>query len=173
VPYFGVRTVTSDARGQFEIPISPAAREMFLAVAAPGFALRMLRLPVPKERQITVGVDQAAGTLVLETEVPHREGDATDPMVYVFHQGSLEGLPLLSAWAVASGSIPNSDTQTVVPALEPGDYRACWILPDERAGIDLGIVPQGRCAAGHLAANGELTLKLPNPPAAADKRGSK
>jgi YD repeat-containing protein len=28
----------------------------------PGFALRMLRLPVPKERQITIGVDQAAGT---------------------------------------------------------------------------------------------------------------
>lgn len=164
VPYFGVRTVTSDAQGRFEVSVPPAAREMFLAVAAPGFAFRMLRMPVPKERHINVGVDQAAGTLVLETDVPHREAEPSTPAVYVFHQGALEGLPILSAWAAASGAIPDSAVKSVIPYLEPGDYRACWILPAERAGIDHGILPQGRCADGYLAANGDLTLKLPSPP---------
>lgn len=164
VRYFGVRTVTSDAQGRFEVSLPPTAREMFLAVAAPGFAFRMLRLPVPKERHIHVGVEQSSGTLVLETDVPHREGEPSKPAVYVFHQGSLEGLPILSAWALASGALPDSAMHTVIPYLEPGDYRACWILPAERAGIDHGIVPQGRCADGNLAANGSLTLKLPSPP---------
>lgn len=164
IPYFSVRTVTSDAQGRFEVFLPPSAREMFLAVAAPGFAFRMLRLPVSKEREVTVGVEQTAGTLVLESEVPHAATEPEAAYVVVFHQGSLEALPLLSAWALASGEVPESPARSVIPNLEPGDYRACWVLPAERPALDFGVVPQGRCADGFMSANGELTLKLPEPP---------
>lgn len=164
VPYFGVRTVTSDAQGKFEVFLPPAAREMFLAVAAPGFAFRMLRLPVTKEKEITLGVDQTAGTLILESDGPHASTEPEDPYVVIGHKGSLEALPLLSAWAMMSGEVPTGPTRSRIPNVEPGDYRACWVLPAERAGFDLGVVPQGRCVDGFLSPNGELTLKLPSPP---------
>lgn len=165
VPYFGVRTVTSDAQGRFEIVLPPAAREMFLAVAAPGFAWRMLRLPVTKDKEITLGVDQAVGTLVLESNVPHTNTEPGDPYVVIFHRGSLEALPLLNIWATMLGERLDSPTRSKIPAVEPGDYRACWVLPAERSGFELGAVPpQGRCADGFVTANGELTLKLPDPP---------
>lgn len=164
IPYFSVRTVTSDAQGRFETFLPPSAREMFVAVAAPGFAFRMLRLPVTKEREVTVGVDQTAGTLVLESGVPHAVTEPEAAYVVVFHQGALEALPLLSAWALASGEVPESPARSVIPNLEPGDYRACWVLPAERSAFDIGFVPPGRCADGVVSANGELTLKLPDPP---------
>jgi hypothetical protein len=162
VPYFGVRSVTSDARGRFELVLAPSAREMFIAVAAPGFAFRMLRLPVPADRQLTLGVEQSVGTLILETGSPHLNPEPDGPVVYLFHQGSVEGLPLLNAWALSSGALPEDPAVSTVPAMEPGDYRACWVLPAERAGLDFGIVPQGRCAEGFLSPNGELRLKLPD-----------
>ena len=166
VPYFGVRSVSSDAQGRFELSLTPSAREMFIAVAAPGFAFRMLRLPVPADRQLTLGVEQSVGTLILETDTPHLNPESDGPVVYLFHQGSVEGLPLLDAWALSSGIVPENPAVSTVPAMEPGGYRACWVLPAERAGLDFGVVPQGRCAEGFLSPNGELRLKLPGMPAA-------
>ena len=61
-----------------------------------------------------------------------------------------------------SGEAPASPTLSRIPNVEPGDYRACWMLPSEKAGFDLGVVPQGRCANGFLSPNGELTLRLPD-----------
>jgi len=172
VPYFTVRTTTSDAQGRFEVFLPPAAREMFLAVAAPGFALRMLRLPVTEKREITLGVEQMAGTLILESDVPLATAEPEDPYVVIFHKGSLEALPLLSAWAMMSGETPESPTRSKIPNVEPGDYRACWMLPAEKAGFDLGVVPQGRCADGFVSVNGTVTLKLPNPPSSQGREGS-
>ncbi|HET9228739.1 MAG TPA: carboxypeptidase-like regulatory domain-containing protein, partial [Thermoanaerobaculia bacterium] len=165
VPVFGVRSVATDAQGQFEVTLPPSAREMFLAVSAPGFAFRMLRLPVPEDRKITVGVEQPAGTLILETDVPHVPVEPEGPYIFVLHKGSLEGLPYLSGWAMSSGEVPDSVSRSVIPDVEPGDYQACWILPAERPGLDFGVLPQGRCVEGFLSPNGELTLKLPSPPA--------
>lgn len=172
VPYFGVRVVTSDAQGRFEVVLPPAAREMFLAVAAPGFALRMLRLPVAKEKEITLGVEPTAGTLILESDVPQSLAEPEDPYVVIFHKGALEALPLLSAWAIMAGEVPDSPTRSRIPNVEPGDYRACWMMPSEKPGFDLGVVPQGRCAEGFLSPNGELTLKLPDSPGTQSREGA-
>ena len=59
---------------------------------------------------------------------------------------------------------PDDPARSRIPNVEPGDYRACWMMPSEKAGFDLGVVPQGRCADGFLSPNGELTLKLPDSP---------
>jgi hypothetical protein len=161
IRYLGVRTVTTDAQGRFEVSLPPAANEMLLAVAAPGFALRMLRLPIPEDRQLAVGVEPAAGTLVVESEeVPDRMQPG-GPEIFVFRGNAFEGIPFLLGWAALHDPTTSSANRAVIPFLEPGEYQACFVLPAERPGLDFGIVPRQRCASGYLAPNGELTLKVP------------
>jgi len=161
MPYIGIRTVTSDVQGRFEVALPFAAKEMLLTVSAPGFAFRMLRLPVPESRQFTVGVDQVAGTLVVERNETLDVQDPNAPMIYLLGNGSSEALPHLLGWARTAGTLNQDSKRSVIPAVEPGEYQACWVLPAEHDALDFGITPQGRCVSGVLAPNGELSLKLP------------
>jgi hypothetical protein len=160
-PYIAVRSVTSDAQGRFEIRLPRKTREMSLSVSAPGFAFRMLRVPVPESRELGINLDQTAGTLVVEKEEELDFADPNAPMIYLLHGGSIEALPQLMGWATAAGAAPAGTKRTIIPSLEPGTYQACLVRPVEWAGLAFGIVPRDRCASGSLAANGELTLKVP------------
>lgn len=160
VAYLSVRSVTSDALGTFELVLPPAAHEMTLAIGAPGFALRMLRLPIPADRTLAVGLEQAAGTLVIEHDEELDLTDANGPQIFVLKGGALEGLPYLLGWASRQGVDPRDTRRAVLPALEPGAYRACLVWPDERMGLEAGLGPERRCTGGSLQASGELTLKL-------------
>jgi hypothetical protein len=161
MPYIGVRAVISDAQGHFEVMLPSAAKEMLVAVGAPGFAFRMLRLPVPEDRQFTIGVDQVTGTLVIERDEALDLLDPNAPMIYLLRNGSSEALPHLLGWALTAGTLNQDSKRSVIPAVEPGEYQACWVLPAEHDALDFGVTPQGRCVSGFLAANGELSLKLP------------
>ncbi len=161
IPYFSVPSTTSDAQGRFEVTVPPATREMLLAVGAPGFAFRMLRIPVPEDRQFVVGVEQAGGTLIVKTEGPHNLPAPDIPDIFVLQGSAFEGLFYLRMWAVSSGANQEDPTRSVIPFVEPGEYRACWVSPAEQASLAIGIIPEGRCAKGFLPPNGELTLKLP------------
>jgi hypothetical protein len=162
MPYISARTVTSDIQGHFEVVLPPKAQEMFLTVSAPGFAFRMLRLPIPENRQFTVGVDQTVGTLVIEREDALDFLDPNAPMIYLLRNGSSEALSHLLGWALIAGAGQQQDAKrSVIPAVEPGEYQACWVLPAEYDGLSFGVTPQGRCVSGFLTPNGELSLKLP------------
>lgn len=161
LPYLSVPLVTSDAQGHFEVRLPRAAKEIHLSVGAPGFAFRMLRLPVPESRFVGLNLDQAAGTLIVEKEADLDFLDPGSPMIYILHGSSFVGIAQLMGWAVQSGAPTGESGQTVVPSLEPGPYQACLVLPQERPGLDFGILPQSRCVSGSLNPNGELTLKVP------------
>jgi hypothetical protein len=161
IPVILSASATTGAGGEFELFLPPQARDVLLTVSAPGFAFRMLRLPVPAEGGVTVGVEQIAGTLVVETMEPLDGMDPNGPGVYVLRDGAVAGLTSLRAWAMASGVPPSDPQRSVIPRIEPGEYQACLILPGERPGLDFGIVPPQRCARGTLIPNGELALKLP------------
>lgn len=161
IPAILSASATTDARGDFELFLPPQTREILLTVSAPGFAFRMLRLPVPPEGGLTIGVEQVAGTLVIETVEPLDWTDPSGPGVYVLRDGAVAGLSSLRAWAMAAGVPPADRQRSVIPLIEPGEYQACLILPGERPGLDLGIVPPQRCVRGALTPNGELALKLP------------
>jgi hypothetical protein len=161
LPYIGVPSFTSDAQGRFQLRLPRRTQEILLSVSAPGFSFRMLRVPVPESRAIAVGLEQTGGSLVVQGEQPLDLSDPNAPMIYLLHGGAVEPLPTLMSWAVASGAPHNGSGRTVIPNLEPGFYQACLVLPAEWAGLSFGIVPKGRCASGSLAANGELTLKVP------------
>jgi hypothetical protein len=161
VPTIATRIMAADAAGRFTLLLPPATREMLVTVNAPGFALRTLRLPVPETRELAIGLEQSAGTLVLETDGPADYADPNAPMIYVLHGGAAEALYYLQAWAATAGApAPGTDGRSVIPAVEPGAYQACLVLPSERPGLDFGITPPGRCASGILGANGELTLEV-------------
>lgn len=168
MPYIGLRTVATDAQGRFEVRLPPKTQEMILTVAAPGFAFRILRVPVPEDRKLGIGVEQLAGTLVIEPQDSLDYRDPNSPMVYLLRGGAVENLPTLLAWAATSGAGPRQEGRAVIPGVEPGDYQVCLALPSERLGLDFGITPPDRCAGGTLASNGELTLKVPGLRAARD-----
>ncbi len=152
---------SSDSQGRVTLYLPPATREMFVTVSAPGFSLRTLRLPVPESRELVLGLEQAAGTLVVEMDRPLDYADPNAPSVILLHGGAFEGLGPLLRWAASAGvQRQGEDSKWVVPAMEPGAYQACWIFPAERPGLDFGITPPSRCASGYLASNGELSLDL-------------
>ena len=159
LPYISVRVVPADAQGHFEVTLPPPTREILLTVSAPGFALRTLRLPVPEDRTLNVGVEQSAGTLIVEPGEPLDLTDPNSPMIFLLHGGSVEALPYLLSWAISTGTPPDA-RRPVIPAVEPGAYQACLVLPSERPALDFGITPPDRCVSGILASNGELTLKV-------------
>jgi hypothetical protein len=161
VPTILAASATTDAQGGFELFLPPQAREILLRVAAPGFAYRMLRLPIPEQGDLAIGVEQTAGTLILETEEPLDGTDSNGPSVFVLRNGAVAGLSSLRAWAMASGVPPTDPQRSVIPLVEPGDYQACLVFPPEVPGLELGILPAQRCTGGTLAPNGELALKVP------------
>jgi hypothetical protein len=161
LPYIGVRSVTSDAQGRFELRLPRKTQEILVSLGAPGFTYRMRRLPVPENRTLTLGLEQTGGTLVVQTEHPLDLTDPNAPMVYLLHQGAVEPLPALLGWAASAGAPHDGSARMIVPNLEPGAYQACLVLPSEWAGLSFGVLPKGRCAGGFLSANGELALSVP------------
>jgi len=162
LPYGTIGTVTSNAEGRFELKLPPKTREILLSVAAPGFAFRMLRVPVPENRTLHLGLEQVAGTLVIERDEPIDFTDPNAKMIYLLRGGSIEPLPTLLAWAALAGASAQDERRTVIPGVEPGDYQVCWASPSERLALEFGLIPPGTCASGSVQANGELTLKAPD-----------
>ncbi|HEX6901417.1 MAG TPA: carboxypeptidase-like regulatory domain-containing protein [Thermoanaerobaculia bacterium] len=160
LPYSTIGTVTSNAEGRFELRLPPKTQEILLSVGAPGFAFRMLRIPVPESRTLNLGLEQLAGTLVIERTVPIDFGDINSGTLYLLRGGSIEPLTTLLSWAALSGA-PRDETRFIIPGLEPGDYKVCWATPSERTALEYGLIPPGACASGSVQANGELTLKAP------------
>jgi hypothetical protein len=158
-----VRTVTTDTQGRFKAFLPPAAGEAQITVAAPGFAFRMLRLRIPGSRMVPILVHPEAGTLVIEAAQAFEPLDPSKPGIFVLRSGALVGLSTLRGWAATTGSLDQDGSKTVVPLVEPGEYRACWAMAAEREALELGAPPSGPCASGSLAASGELILKLGPP----------
>jgi hypothetical protein len=171
MPYIAAHSYTADAQGQLDLHLPARTQQILLSASAPGFSFRMLRVPVPQDPDqdpaIAVGLDQTGGSLIVENEQPLDPADPNAPMVYVLHGGSVEPLLTLQAWAAVAGS-PGAGSADggpgrplLIPNLEAGAYQACLVRPAEWMGLSFGIVPRDRCASGSLAANGELTLKVP------------
>ena len=158
-PFLGVPANTSDSEGRFTLRLPRQTREVHLTVGAPGFALRLLRAAVPEDGPLSVGLDQASGTLIVESQETI-VWVAPGPGLYVIHGGAFEGLGYLSLWAYRNG-VDNSGPEqrrVVIPFLEPGAYTVCRVDAAARAALDQGVLPAKGCARGQLPANGELTL---------------
>lgn len=160
--FLAVPAATSDSEGRFTLRLPRQARELQLAVGAPGFALRLLRAPVPEQGPLSVGLEQASGTLIVESDEAI-DSQAPGKAFYVVHGGAVEGLGYLSFWAFRNGvdnSGPNQ-RRMVVPFMEPGEYTLCRADPAAWGALEQGILPPKGCTRGTLSENGELTLAVP------------
>lgn len=156
----GVPILTTDARGRFAAPLPAGTGWVQVTAGAPGFALRMLHLPLPADGRLPIQVDQAAGTLSLDLGTPFNWLDPRSPVFTIRHGAAAAPLPALLRWAGRHGVVPESPFRHVeIPELEPGDYSLCWSAhPDRPAGA---VELEAGCAAGTLTASGTLTLRRP------------
>ena len=155
---------TSDAQGLFKLMLPAESRQVVLTVAAPGFAFRMVRLPI-NDRQIGVRVETLGGTLVLDFEEPPWSDDGIGP--YVFHNDAYSGLfPLVQWGRFTDGEVDNhlERTHFVFPMLSPGDYGVCILSAQEALSVGNSWRALKHCASGYLPPNGELKLVVPSRP---------
>jgi hypothetical protein len=149
----------TDAEGRFETDLPPGSHNVVLTVAAPGYAFRVLQIPL-EETPLVVPVGHASGTLVLELpeSLDLSRWDTQRPII--FHGGGVVSVYALRSWAAFHGQRPESESRLVVPNVEPGRYAACLAPLDSVGPLLAGVNPGVPCVAGDLAISAELTLSL-------------
>jgi hypothetical protein len=153
----------TDVEGRFTTRLPPGTREVSLVVYPPGFALRALRLPVDPGMPVTLPVEAAGGTLVLESTTPLSRDDFTSAGVAALHNGVLLYYVNLRNWSAFNGQA-GDPRRLVIPQVEAGEYTVCRIFQDEPAVLLAGGLPTDRCVTGHVPALGEAVLKVPPEP---------
>jgi hypothetical protein len=162
VPRFFTRT---DRDGRFEVKLPPGTTEVGLTVGAPGYALKLTRLPISSESDEspnaanTITLGASGGTLVLDLHPP---GSALDSSTtpYLVHGGAIEEAGALAGWGTDQPGA-SGDEPTVVEAIEPGVYALCLLAnPAEAAALWLGALPSNRCRTGSVEQGRTLTLTL-------------
>ena len=120
-----------NADGRFDVRLPPHTEEAVVAAAAPGFAFRILRVPVTTS-DADIAVDQQGGTLVI---------DAGDDHPVVMHNGAA-----LSANIVAylAGARRVDAKSFEIAQAEAGTYSLCS--------------SGDQCVSGTLARGGRLVL---------------
>jgi hypothetical protein len=150
----------TDQDGRFEVKLMQGTTEVGLTVGAPGFATKLVRMPVssesdPAQNANTVTLGTAGGALVLKLQAPDRTRDAPAPL-YLVHNGAVQDARTVAGWGSdQAGS--NDDEPATVEAIEPGAYALCTVAdPSE---LWQGALPADRCRTGSLETGKMLTLQ--------------
>ena len=147
--------VTTEADGQFTVPVGNDVHEFDMFIAAPGFAYSADHVPV-RSGVLVVTIKSGGGTLLLPASPDREQG-------YVLvRDGAILPVDLLV------GGWPSSLEQTSdgmllrIPMIEPGAYALCsvdtsnWTRFRQTHGT-MG----GRCSSGFLDPYGSLKLTAP------------
>lgn len=158
VPNAHAPIVTTGVDGRARLRHLPvSARQVRIAVSAPGFAFRLLRAPVVDRQTIAVEVDQLGGTLGVELE--GNDPRAGEHVVFLSRDGARIAWQVLLGLAENSRAATDGGVRTVLPAMEPGRYAACVAA----AGEPLDAAVPLRCSEGRLDPLGHLDLRLEIP----------
>jgi hypothetical protein len=154
----------TDADGRFEIELPPGTSEVGLTLGAPGYALKLMRLPVAGEHTITsehtITLDASGGTLALDLQPSGRALDSS-ATPYLVHGGAIEAAGSLGGWGTDEANV-SGDRPAVVEAIEPGEYALCLVAdPAELTALWRGALPSSRCRKGSVEYGGTLTLSPP------------
>lgn len=158
-----VHRLTTDLVGRFRAAVPPWTIRVGLLVLPPGFAARILSLPVEAGRTMEIAVEPLGGTLVLDLSglpalATRSGGERLFPMLA--HGGAEVFLDQLRRWADLHGTAQPDAGTWVLPMMEPGGYALCVTLPrSTEPGRERDA--QALCADGQLAPGGELALALP------------
>lgn len=139
-----------DPDGRFDIRFASGIPEVAVAINAPGFAFRLMRILLRDEDE-TFAVDQSGGTLSID--VPTTKSGLRP---YLLHGGA--SLPAVAVGYLSSATFGANISERVkfeIPSTEPGPYSLCWsgVLQASRPST-----PPPTCVSGVLAPHGALTL---------------
>jgi hypothetical protein len=153
--------VHTDPDGRFEVKVPPGTTEVGLTVGAPGYALKLLRLPISNDDDAppdtrTITLDQSGGKLVLNFHASGRTLDAFSPL-YLVHNGAIQDARTLVGWGTDQTGT-TGDGPAVVEAIEPGNYALCRVDPAQVGILWSGPLPTDRCRTGSLEEGDTLTL---------------
>ncbi len=143
-----------EADGSFHLELPPGATALNLEVFAPGYAMRLMTVPVSPGQPIEIPVEPQGGTLTLEW---------TDggPTPLLFHGGAYALPGILQIWARMQGGRSSGAGRLVLTNVEAGPYNLCMGAAAVSRLKQGGEPPAASCTSGFLAPNGELVLQAP------------
>lgn len=158
----GTDSVRTELDGTFTAQVPDRTETAAVIVSPPGHALQAFVISAGETPQpLVVGRDGGD----LEIVHPDKPGEAAKDgfFLMVFQNGLLLPRQTLYEWALGHGrDVVTQGRIYAVPALAPGEYRAC-LVPRAAAAAwrDSGwTAPLARCATGQLTAGGTLRLDL-------------
>jgi hypothetical protein len=167
----------TDQDGNFEVKLPSGTTEVGLTAGAPGYALKMIRMPISTAQEPassgsdapsdanTVILEASGGTLMLNLQPPEHTLD-TPGTTYLVHNGAIEDAGTLAGWGTGQAG-SNSDGPVEVEAIEPGVYALCFLEDTaELATLWMGQIPLDRCRKGSVERGQTLTLspRMPKHP---------
>lgn len=148
------------AGGVFRSKVPSTVSAATLVVAAPGFAIRIVRDALPAAGQpLIVEVDSGSGTISVPPEVlsPVPAGEQQS-MPILFHDGAAVPLALILRLTATSRRIAGRAGALDLPNLESGSYMLCAGKDATRAWREGSAPPEESCRGGFLPPGGLLQL---------------
>jgi len=162
-------TTSTDLEGRYRATLPATAERVHAVIAAPGYGLRTVEMPVP-QGPLDLFLSREQGGLRLSLPVASEEVERSSLALTVFQEGVLLPFPVLTRWAESHGVRVQAGEPLSFPGLAPGHYRACLsrrpaVLPWE---LSAWMAANGGCDEGFLTPGGELHLDLPELPGASE-----
>jgi len=154
----------SGPSGEFTLKLPAGIPAVHLAVLAPGYATRMLFVPLGSEPILDIPLETVGGTLIFDL------GDRTLDEIrgtgigILAHGGTFVPFMTTVRWSLLQRAPQMDPHRLVLPNMEAGDYLLC-VGPESYLAIPRGQAPPAhQCSHGSLAPLQELVLPLPSPP---------
>ena len=145
--------------GKFDLRTTASSDRLQLIVYPPGYALSVSAIMSLPDESVTVPVDQTMGTVVFELEGPFQWADRWGPRPSLWIDGIPYDFTTLTDWMNVN-NVRAQGKEFMIPALPPGQVRACFIAPDPE---NISGVPEpevGDCREGFLSPGGELRFRF-------------
>ncbi|MFP5247263.1 MAG: hypothetical protein ACLGH0_11265, partial [Thermoanaerobaculia bacterium] len=134
----------TDVDGRFRVRVPPLSTAVALSVAAPGFAVRLMRLPIPEE-PLQVLLQQTGGSLVIDAAITE------NARPYLVHDGVIVDA-FAFAYLARARVMEDSPRRLHIVAdlIEEGVYSLCVMAHDDAVLAENGRLPPDRCTSASV-----------------------
>jgi len=151
----------SGPAGEFTVRLSAGSTMVNLFVLAPGFATRMLAIPLGSPPVVEVPMEPVGGTLVFDLGGRTLQEALAARTGFLMHGGTFVPFATAVQWSRLQRAEQRDPHLLVLPNMEAGDYLLCWGNAANTTVLRGLDAPAGACSRGSLLPLQELTLTLP------------
>lgn len=150
----------SGPAGEFILKLPAGIPALHVSVLAPGYATRMLLVPLGADPILEIPLERIGGTLVFD--LGNRTLEELRGTGLLAHGGTFVPLAAAVRWTRLQRVAQAEPHRLVLPNMEAGDYLLC-AGPESYLTIPRGQTPPAhQCSQGTLAPLQELVLPLPS-----------